>query len=275
MVFRICFPCSGIIRDVEVCIVHQPIQLARQWFDKNFTLRGLFTLIVLIFCAVPDWKSRGEYWEQILYWDAIKTFVFSGWGRFTIICIGALIIWLDHRTVIKRKNRTPSQANAKHDWNVGAKPRELRIKSAIYGVGDSRYKDVTPQIKAHIKDNRIHLLVCNDTLLSGADPYYKERKHLIVEYSLGGGLTEEIVRQEQDYLELPEGNEPKQPEQDDPLCKALKAIAAEDAEKIWTKLHECGWRAEFHNPGFDPYLDIFIDLLNASIFEMVTVGKID
>lgn len=61
---------------------------------------------------------------------------------------------------------------------------------------------------------------------------------------------------------------------DGQAAKGLKAMAENDAETIHERLHITGQRAEFHfNPGSDPYVDIFIDIVNASVFEAVTSSK--
>jgi hypothetical protein len=54
----------------------------------------------------------------------------------------------------------------------------------------------------------------------------------------------------------------------------LRALAEEDADHILERLHRTGQRAEFHfDVGSDPYVDIFIDIVNASVFEAVTSSK--
>lgn len=74
----------------------------RRWFDMNFTIKGLVTLVAFVVTAIPDWQSRGEYWEG--KWHAItQFFVFTPIGRVVIIIIGACLIWLDHRSVIKKR----------------------------------------------------------------------------------------------------------------------------------------------------------------------------
>jgi len=61
---------------------------------------------------------------------------------------------------------------------------------------------------------------------------------------------------------------------DDPAAKALMGMAKDDAEKIHDRLHQTDQRAEFHFIlGSDPYIDIFIDIVNASVFEAVTFSK--
>ena len=83
----------------------------------------------------------------------------------------------------------------------------LRIKSAKYGVSRDRYKDVTDQVRAQVKNNKLNFLVSNVTLLGLADPFYGEVKYLFVDYSFGDGPISEIVRREQDLLEIPEEND--------------------------------------------------------------------
>jgi hypothetical protein len=69
---------------------------------------------------------------------------------------------------------------------------------------------------------------------------------------------------------------PPIPEPQDEECKALRAIAEEDAEKIRDRVRQIGQRVEFHfTPGSDPYIEIFTELLNASVFDVVTVGKVE
>jgi hypothetical protein len=66
------------------------------------------------------------------------------------------------------------------------------------------------------------------------------------------------------------------PESQDEECKALRAIAEEDAEKIRDRVRQIGQRVEFHfTPGSDPYIEIFTELLNASVFDVVTFGKVE
>jgi hypothetical protein len=109
-------------------------------------------------------------------------------GRIGLALLAALVIWADHRSVLKKS----------------AGDETLRIKRARYGVGDDRYEDVTTALRAYIKGNRVNVLVSNWTMCGGRNPYYGDQKRLIVEYSVGNGPLREIVRLEKDQLELPE-----------------------------------------------------------------------
>jgi hypothetical protein len=72
------------------------------------------------------------------------------------------------------------------------------------------------------------------------------------------------------------GQQPPQPEQEDQLSKELKEIARDDATNISHRVRRIGQKIHFHfSPGSDPHIDVLIELLNASIFEIVAFGEID
>lgn len=73
----------------------------RDWFDRNFTPKGLFGVLLFLITAIPDWVSREDFWRGRMY--RILHLVLSPWGRLSLIGVGVLIIWLDHRTVLKNK----------------------------------------------------------------------------------------------------------------------------------------------------------------------------
>jgi hypothetical protein len=161
----------------------------RSWFEKNFTVKGLLAFAFFLYSVIPDSIARHDFWAQQMH--TILGFVSTPLGRIGLACLAALVIWADHRSVLRK---------SKGD-------RTLKIKRARYGVGGDRYVDVTTLLRAYIKGNRISVLVTNWTMCSGRDPYYGDQKHLVVEYSVGNGPLREIVRLEQDQLELPEEDE--------------------------------------------------------------------
>jgi hypothetical protein len=77
-------------------------RLVRKWFDTNFTLKGLAALMFLIFTGIPDWQYYGEYWKGELH-TITQFVVFSPWGRVVILLLGVVVIWMDHRSVMKRR----------------------------------------------------------------------------------------------------------------------------------------------------------------------------
>jgi hypothetical protein len=74
----------------------------RERIEKQLTVAGFFGLVFLIFYALPDWKSRLDFWSPRLRLDSIAAFLLSGWGRFTSVLVGLAIIWLDHRRQVSK-----------------------------------------------------------------------------------------------------------------------------------------------------------------------------
>jgi hypothetical protein len=166
--------------------------MVKGWWDRNFTLKGFLGLAMLLYSAIPDWIARNDFWRDKVH--ALGAFLLTPIGRLALVVSGIAIIWLDHRS-----------ASKKHSVRqLGKSFLPLGIKSARFGVDDNRYKDVTTQVRANIKNNRVNMLVSTNTLTGGADPFYGEVKHLIVEYFFGDGPIVHIVRREQDQLEIPE-----------------------------------------------------------------------
>ncbi len=124
------------------------------------------------------------------------------------------------------------------------------------------------------------------------------RKRLDVEYSYGSDTVLRVSRQEPlsgeiSRLLLPEDTElPRLKDdiarltqqvadlaalsQDDPLCKELKAIAESDARKITERVRHSTKRIDFdYSLASDSHLDVIIELLNMSVFEITSSGRID
>lgn len=93
----------------------------------NFTWKGLATFIIVIVEAIPDWQSRGQYWEG--RWHAItQFFVFTSAGRAAVIVIGILFIWVDNRRVLKqRKAELPRKEKSR-------KPRLVHVAYQFVNV---------------------------------------------------------------------------------------------------------------------------------------------
>lgn len=78
----------------------------------------------------------------------------------------------------------------------------LAIHSAEYGLGPEKYRDVTLWLRGYIRQNKLDILVTNETM--GSDPIPGSKKILRVVYSKGGIHKREIVKHENDRLILPE-----------------------------------------------------------------------
>jgi hypothetical protein len=77
----------------------------RGWFDRNFTFKGLAALILFLICAIPDWVSRATYWKGKV--GGFIHFFLTPVGRIVLIVLGIVIIFLDHRNVLKKKEKRP------------------------------------------------------------------------------------------------------------------------------------------------------------------------
>ena len=112
------------------------------------------------------------------------------------------------------------------------------------------------------------------------DPAFNVRKRLDVDYSYESDTVIHLSRLEPPLgetmrLVLPEDTEVQRLEKETQGCAELKEIAKQDAEKMGERLHVCGKRADFYyQPAFDPYIDMFIELVNSSVFEIVTFGEL-
>ena len=70
--------------------------------------------------------------------------------------------------------------------------------------------------------------------------------------------------------QLQEASKPKS----DPLCEALKRIAADDANKLNDRVRQFSQRIEFHGRALEPYLEIITELWNGSVFDLVCLAEI-
>ncbi|MGA9508999.1 MAG: hypothetical protein WBV55_10295 [Candidatus Sulfotelmatobacter sp.] len=92
------------------------IRFVREWYEKNFTLKGFLVFVVLVYCAIPDWQARDEFWVKRL--PGILSFLQTGWGRLSVIVLAGVLVWLDHRGVLKRRKSSTAGAKQKEnqDW---------------------------------------------------------------------------------------------------------------------------------------------------------------
>ncbi len=82
------------------------IEAIKKWCRDNFSFRGVAGLLLLVYCAIPDYYSRNEFWKSKM--PFLRQFV-SEHSRLLLLSIGLLLTWLDHRLVLaKRKNAEKS-----------------------------------------------------------------------------------------------------------------------------------------------------------------------
>lgn len=81
------------------------INAIKGWYLKNFTFKGLIAALFFLYCAVPDYGARNEFWKSKV--GTMEDLITNHWRL--LLAIAALIaIWLDHRRVIAKSRPKPS-----------------------------------------------------------------------------------------------------------------------------------------------------------------------
>jgi len=70
------------------------------WIERHFTWKGIAAGIVWIIINLPDWVGRKDFWKSHV-WDVYRVAMANKTIFTLLIC--ALVIWLDHRTVLSRQ----------------------------------------------------------------------------------------------------------------------------------------------------------------------------
>jgi hypothetical protein len=71
----------------------------KTWYETNFTWRGLAAMLWFIATVIPDMFGREDFWSTHL--PVLWKHVYAHGTVATVIAVG-LIIWLDHRRMVKR-----------------------------------------------------------------------------------------------------------------------------------------------------------------------------
>jgi hypothetical protein len=130
------------------------------WFDRNFTIKGLIGLLLWLIIQIPDWLSRHEFWKgKVNTLKAVYAFLLTPVGQIVAVFIGLIVIWLDHRSVLKKRVATGKPKNGIESMWV--------IHSALYGTGDATDVSITSRLNAANKDALA--VPVNNNLISG-DP---------------------------------------------------------------------------------------------------------
>ena len=83
----------------------------------------------------------------------------------------------------------------------------LTIVSALYGLGEGQYRDVTAIVQAQVVNGRLHMQVENEKIAKD-NPFRGKRKHLVLVYSLRGPVKHTVTIGEHGWVDLPTGSEP-------------------------------------------------------------------
>ena len=169
-----------------------------QFFRRHRAWSIAVSVVAFIFVTFPIWLA--QVWTLFSEKPFAQAMSERGWGwlvitpRYGWFCfaIGLALcgLWV-MVTVRDRRSRFTTSG--------------LNIESARYGVGGSEYIDVTEAVSRLAVHGRLDTIVGNDTL-GVSNPYPRQKKHLIVRYSLDAAPTIETVRTEGARLTLPEGS---------------------------------------------------------------------
>jgi hypothetical protein len=128
----------------EVCALPSYLQQFRAWYDRNFTVKGFLSFLVLLYCAIPDWLSRNEFWSNKVH--SIAAWLQTEYGRLAVIVLAGVVIWLDHRTVLKKQHGTGNRQMAGvsgHDLLPSTLPAQVSLPLAKNE--QRKFVDVTPE----------------------------------------------------------------------------------------------------------------------------------
>ncbi len=227
----------------------------------------------------------------------LRWFVTTPFG-ISLVVLTTVIVAVILHAAYDESHRNPVQISSYE--KVTDEAGKLVIHRAVYAAGLQTEVSVTDKLQKSVRDA---LVIPIDSTLGNLlprDPAFNVRKRLDVDYSYGSDTVSRISRMEPPpgeigRLLLPEdseiqrlANEVTQLTQqlgavksakalpNDPAGQVLRAMAEDDAEKIQQMVRRTGCRVEFHfDSGSDPYMDVIIDLINYSVFEVVTFGEIE
>lgn len=97
-----------------------------EWFDRNFTFKGLLVALWAALTTIPDAFGRKEFWSSHLV--SIWSFIYAH-STMSTIMVCALLIWLDNRRVIAKRGPKPHDAKT-------VRGRILRLRDDLQGLLD-------------------------------------------------------------------------------------------------------------------------------------------
>lgn len=76
-------------------------QVAR-WVRQQITWKGFgLGFLIFVYSVLPDYDARNRWWKErlpsILHFAAVHS-------QLTLIAIGLLVIWIDHRSLVKKRS---------------------------------------------------------------------------------------------------------------------------------------------------------------------------
>jgi len=186
--------------------------------------------------------------------------------------------------LLNRLSHAGTGKRAASSDDVERENKKLVIHRAVYAAGLDTEVSVTDKLQNATRDA---LVVTVDSTLGGllpTDPASGVPKRLDVTYSYGSDKTFDVSRLEAPpgqimRLVIPEDSKAKAQKVEeitkDQDLERLQKIAKEDLENIRERVMVTKQKTIFHfDIGSDPYIEVVLSLWNASVFDIMTFGKV-
>jgi hypothetical protein len=83
--------------------IRQRFQTLKHWIKERATGLTVFGAATAIIGGLPNWHGIVLWWWEAARWIIPR--LGSTWGRVCLIAFGIALIWLDHRRVLKKRER--------------------------------------------------------------------------------------------------------------------------------------------------------------------------
>ncbi len=98
--------------------------------------KGIIGIAIFIYCAIPDWDARNGWWKLRV------PFILHN-ARVILIFVALLVIWLDHRNILKKRT---------HQYDSKSlKGRTLKLRDEIQSFWDDAGPAPEIQYKSAMK----------------------------------------------------------------------------------------------------------------------------
>ena len=138
------------------------------WFARNFTFKGAALFVVWIAKVIPDVFGRTDFWAKnggFLWHTAYDHATLS----ITLLC--ALLIWLDHRRVLKKLHGAGEDPHS-------LKGRAIKLRERIVKYVEERPKPVHDPQKGYMEG-----VQWSERLTCGFDLHFRdEAERLYLEF---------------------------------------------------------------------------------------------
>jgi hypothetical protein len=137
---------------VAMPILKRVLDYIRDWFERNFSFKGVALLFTWIAAWVPDAFGRVDFWSRHIGWVWRHIYTHSS---LSVAVVCGVLIWLDHRRVIAKRGPQP------HDSKT-VKGRTLRLRDDLQKLLD----EAVTKWPEHVQGKTI--LPHDDSILTNA-----------------------------------------------------------------------------------------------------------